>query len=81
MEPEDINDLSRDRLARAIDNIKTALREQQEEIRAFRHTMSILTVAVGNLQDGWQDYDQALSRIDVARLGRRARRLARIMDQ
>ena len=80
MEPKAISDLSRTRLSRAIDEINDALQEQHAEIQAFRQTMSTLATAVDKLHSGWREYDTAMGRIDVAKLHRRARRLARIME-
>jgi len=80
MEPETINEISRTRLADAMQDVRAALQEQRIEVQRFRETMDILAAAVDDMQKGWQKYDGAVGRLDVGRLGRRARRLARLMS-
>ncbi|MEK9722601.1 MAG: hypothetical protein VW405_03840 [Rhodospirillaceae bacterium] len=72
--------MSRNRLARAIQDMHSALGEQKTEIRRFQETVRTLADSVDRLREGWQRYDTTVQRIDVSRLTRRARRLARIMD-
>lgn len=80
MEPKAIATLSQARLARAVDDISQALQEQKAQIHAFRQSVHTLNEAVGELRESWLRYDTAIARIDIGRLRRRARRLARIMD-
>lgn len=80
MEPTTIMNLSRIRLANAVEEIHRALEEQRAEIHAFRQSVRTQNEAVHTLHQSWRQYDDSVNRIHVSRLCRRAGRLARIMD-
>ena len=66
------------RLQSAVNSLATASAEQAAQIRHFQDKLGHLKAAVDRLHRSCEAYNAALRRLDVARLHRRAKRLARI---
>jgi uncharacterized coiled-coil protein SlyX len=68
------------RLARAVDEMSENLVHQQREVNAFRKNMQTLQVRMLETGKSLRLHHDALGEINIARLGRKARRLAQIIE-
>jgi|GEM_PF-1481651 len=68
------------RLARAVDEMSENLAHQKREVNAFRENMQTLQARMMETGKSLRLHHDALGEIDIARLGRKARRLAQIIE-
>jgi septal ring factor EnvC (AmiA/AmiB activator) len=67
-------------LARAIEDMKANFEVQQNEMEAFQQALQSLEEGISTTARHLRAYSENLNRIDVARLGRKARHLANLME-
>ncbi|MCG8508014.1 MAG: hypothetical protein MI741_02190 [Rhodospirillales bacterium] len=68
------------RLARAIDEMQAGFEHQQQEVRAFQQTLHSLEQRILATSRHLLAYSESLDKIQMARLGRKSRQLASMMN-
>lgn len=67
------------RLSRAIEEMQESFAQQEREVRAFQQAVRALQEGISATSRHLRTYNDNLGRIDVARLGRKARQLSDMM--
>jgi len=73
-------DLNDRRLRKSLERLQESVEEQKKVVASYRDSIKDLKESIHGLRDKVIEYDRRVNTLDIRPLGRKARRLYRIMD-